>query len=242
LGYRGVIALAQRSGEVLRIQADVVRDKDYFKYSKGLHPILEHEESPDEDRGNITHVYAVANFKNNGFAFEVWPAAKVVAHAKKFSKSYYKDEFKNGKRTGEKIIDEKSPWYTDFESMAKKTLIMAIWKYLPVSTEFMLAAATDESVKDDIGGIRDEKDIITISSSSMPLEGGTEGGAVELEESHPKGIAAPRSEIPVQKQPQPESSDFPLPEPAPQDETKDAVSKLNAELDARDGVNSPNLF
>lgn len=166
LGYRGVIALAQRSGELTRIQADVVRELDTFRYSKGLNPILEHEESIEEDRGQITHVYAVANFKNGGYAFEVWPVGKVVAHAKKFSKSYYKRDYKTGKT----VENDKSPWHTDFESMAKKTLIMAIWKYLPLSTEIMLAQDNDNTVKREIGDIATEKDIITVTPSPVEDE------------------------------------------------------------------------
>lgn len=151
LGYRGAIALAQRSDRIARIAADVVCERDYFEYSKGLNPKLEHVESDEEDRGPVTHVYAVANFTNGGYAFEVWPVNKVIAHAKKFSKSY---------------DSAKSPWKTDFDSMAKKTLIMAIWKYLPVSTEIMSAAAQDETVKDDVSGISKEHDVIDI----MPVQ------------------------------------------------------------------------
>lgn len=147
LGYRGAISLIHHSAAVARIAADVVREKDYFVYSKGLHPDLDHKESQDEDRGEITHVYAVANLKNGGFAFEVWPVAKVRNHAKKFSKSY---------------DSPKSPWQTDFESMAKKTLIMSIWKYLPVSTEIMMAMTQDETTKDDLTNVKDEKDIIEV--------------------------------------------------------------------------------
>ena len=165
-GDRGVIALAQRSGELTRIQADVVRELDTFRYSKGLNPILEHEESMEEDRGQITHVYAVANFKNGGYAFEVWPVAKVIAHAKKFSKSFYKRDYKAGKM----VENDKSPWHTDFESMAKKTLIMAIWKYLPLSTELMLAQDNDNTVKRELGDIATEKDIITVTPSPVEDE------------------------------------------------------------------------
>ncbi|MDR1020860.1 MAG: recombinase RecT, partial [Synergistaceae bacterium] len=175
LGYRGTIALAQRSGAVSRIQADVVREKDVFRYSKGLSPTLEHEESPEEDRGAITHVYAVANFTNGGYAFEVWPCAKVVAHAKKFSQGYYKDEYKNNRKTGNKIENANSPWVKDFESMAKKTLIMAIWKYLPVSTEVMLAGASDSAIRTDIRDIRDEKDVISLPIQSFGENGAQEG-------------------------------------------------------------------
>ena len=167
LGYRGAIALAQRSGELKRITAEVVYEKDHFRYSKGLDPVLEHEPSEEEDPGPIKYVYAVANFKNGGYAFEVWPVAKVIAHAKKFSKSYYKKDYK----TKQTVENTNSPWHTDFESMAKKTLIMAIWKYLPLSTELLLAGATDETVKRDLGDIEDEKDVITLpAAEDEPME------------------------------------------------------------------------
>ena len=166
LGYRGAIALAQRSGELKRITAEIVYEKDHFKYSKGLDPILEHEPSEEEDPGPIKYVYAVANFRNGGYAFEVWPVAKVIAHAKKFSKSYFKRDY----RTKQTVENPNSPWHTDFESMAKKTLIMAIWKYLPLSTELLLAGTTDETVKRDLGDIEDEKDVITLPTAQEEPE------------------------------------------------------------------------
>lgn len=148
IGYRGAIALLHRSGCVSRIAADVVRQRDYFEYSKGLHPKLEHVESTETDRGEITHAYAVVNLTNGGYAFEVWPVAKMTAHAKRFSKGY---------------DSPKSPWKTDFEAMAKKTLIMALWKFLPVSTEILQAVAQDGTVKEDLSSLGEEKDIIDIS-------------------------------------------------------------------------------
>ncbi|MBR0044303.1 MAG: recombinase RecT, partial [Synergistaceae bacterium] len=155
--------------------AQVVREKDYFKFSRGLNPELEHIESEDEDRGGITHVYAVANFSNGGFAFDVWPIAKVMAHAKKFSKSFTIKNY----RTGEESINAKSPWATDFEAMAKKTLIMAIWKYLPLSTELLLAQAQDGSVKNDAAGlskIQDEKDVVLLQAVSTAINDTAENG------------------------------------------------------------------
>lgn len=229
LGYRGVIALAQRSGELTRIQADVVRELDTFRYSKGLNPILEHEESMEEDRGQITHVYAVANFKNGGYAFEVWPVAKVIAHAKKFSKSYYKRDYKTGKT----VENDKSPWHTDFESMAKKTLIMDIWKYLPLSTELMLAQDNDNTVKRDLGDIASEKDIITVTPSPVAED----EDAVEFEKEEvftPQPDLAPIDPIPVE----PDAPAFPVEEPpASQEAPKkpkpfSELEKLRAEVES----------
>ena len=165
IGYRGAIALAYRSGEIARIHADVVYSKDQFNYSKGLNPVLEHKESEDEDRGEITHVYTVANFTNGGYSFEVWPIKKVIAHAKKHSQSFYKDEYVNKRKTGNKIENTNSPWHNDFESMAKKTLVLSVWKYWPISTEAMLAVAQDSTIRSDekaISNMHDERDVITI--------------------------------------------------------------------------------
>jgi recombination protein RecT len=173
LGYRGAIALAQRSNQILCIRAEVVHAKDNFKYSRGLHPMLEHVDSQEEDPGEVTHVYAVANFANGGYYFEVWPVAKVFAHAKKFSKSYYRKD-----RSGALSENPNSPWVADFEAMAKKTLILAIWKYLPVSTEILLAGATDETIRDDVAGVESEKDVITLPTIGMDAP----GDMIELQE------------------------------------------------------------
>lgn len=157
IGYRGAICLAQRSNRVKRIAADVVREGDFFEYSKGLYPKLEHKPAEGE-RGDILFVYALANFTNDGFAFEVWTKGQVIEHAKKFSKSYFKKDYKTKKL----VENTNSPWHTNFEAMAKKTLIMQIWKYLPIETELLLAGAQDETTVRDISNIAAEKDTLDI--------------------------------------------------------------------------------
>ena len=57
----------------------------------------------------------------------------VLKHAKKFSKT-----FNNG------------PWQSDFESMAKKTVLKQALKYAPLSTELVSKINTDETVKSSI--------------------------------------------------------------------------------------------
>lgn len=160
LGYRGAIALAMRSNRVMRITADCVYSNDKFEYSKGLFPKLEHIPA-DADRGEIVYVYALANFTNGGYAFDVWTADMVKNHAMKFSKSYFVTDY----QTRKQVINSKSPWHTDFESMAKKTLILSIWKYMPIETELMIAGMQDETTvsrQQDISSLMDEKKIIDI--------------------------------------------------------------------------------
>ncbi|MDY2985917.1 MAG: recombinase RecT [Synergistes jonesii] len=157
IGYRGAICLAQRSNRVARIAADVVRLGDRFEYAKGLFPKLEHIPA-DGQRGDITHVYALANFTNGGYAFEVWTRGQVEEHAQRFSKSYYKWDVKTRRR----VVNPNSTWVTHFESMAKKTLIMAIWKYLPIETELLLAGAQDETTVSSLPYVADERDVLSI--------------------------------------------------------------------------------
>jgi recombination protein RecT len=254
IGYRGTIALAQRSGNVACLRADVVREKDHFKYSKGLHPTLEHEESLDEDRGNITHAYAIANFVNGGYCFEVWPVNKVIAHAKKFSKNYYKDEYSGNKKTGNKVENTNSVWHKDFESMAKKTLIMAIWKYLPVSTEIMLAGEQDGAVRTDLSDVKEEKDIIQLPIQS-DYEGDEEASDGTIDSSfaatEPAGqisqLDSMRSAIldltgtdgglnlkPDERAAYIKSHTGKTLEELTEDECSALVARINAELDARD--------
>lgn len=147
LGYKGMINLAYRSGQVKRVFADVVREKDHFVYSKGLHAKLEHEEADgdEEERGNIMYAYALAEFVNGGYAFEVWRWSRVMGHAKKFSQAYNKSS---------------SPWKSDPEAMGKKTMIKAIWKYLPISTDIQWAASSDASVRSVNESIRAEAEIL----------------------------------------------------------------------------------
>ncbi|EPZ54740.1 recombinase, phage RecT family protein [[Clostridium] sordellii ATCC 9714] len=58
---------------------------------------------------------------------------EIIAHAKSKSKT-----FNNG------------PWQTDFDTMAKKTVIKQLLKYAPLSIEMQRAVSSDETVKSKI--------------------------------------------------------------------------------------------
>lgn len=132
LGYKGLIDLAYRSGEVSVIQAQVVYENDDFSYSFGLEPKLEHTPAKS-DRGEPTHVYAVFRTKDGGYGFEVMSMDDVRKHAQKFSKAY-----RNG------------PWQTNFEEMAKKTVLKRVLKYAPLKSDFVRGIAQDETIKTEI--------------------------------------------------------------------------------------------
>ena len=127
IGYRGMIDLARRSGQIISISARSVRQGDEFVYRFGLDEDLIHKPSEEVEEGDITHVYAVAKLRDGGIQFEVMSTKQIEA-VRQQSKA--KD---NG------------PWKTHWEEMAKKTVIRRLFKYLPVSVEIQRAVMLDEA-------------------------------------------------------------------------------------------------
>lgn len=132
LGYKGLIDLAYRSGEVSVIQAQVVYSNDDFSYSFGLNPELKHVPAKS-DRGDPIAAYAMFRTKDGGYGFEVMSMDDIRAHARKFSKAYG-----NG------------PWQTNFEEMAKKTVLKRVLKYAPLKSDFVRGMAQDETIKTEL--------------------------------------------------------------------------------------------
>ena len=132
LGYKGLIDLAYRSGDVSVIQAQVVYANDDFSYSFGLVPELKHIPTKG-DRGEPVAVYAMFRTKDDGYGCEVMSMNDVRAHAKKYSKAYG-----NG------------PWQTNFEEMAKKTVLKRVLKYAPLKSDFVRGMAQDETIKTEL--------------------------------------------------------------------------------------------
>ena len=126
IGYRGLIELAHRSGEFKSIEAHIVYENDEFEYELGLEPKLKHKPAMS-NRGEMVWVYAVYKLQSGGYGFEVMSKEDIEIHRDKYSqaKSY-------------------SPWKTNFESMAKKTVIKQALKYAPLKSEFVKAMNNEE--------------------------------------------------------------------------------------------------
>lgn len=119
LGYQGLIDLCYRTGQYKKIVARIVYEGDDFDYSYGLEEKLIHR--PREKSNTPIYVYGLYELKNGASAFEVMSWEAVMNHAKKYSQSV-----KNGYT---------SPWTTDSESMAKKTVLKKVLKYAPKAVE-----------------------------------------------------------------------------------------------------------
>jgi recombination protein RecT len=134
IGYKGLIDLAYRSGEVEVIQSHVVYENDEFECEYGINTKLSHKPA-SSNRGNPIKVYAIFRTKSGGYGFEVMSMDDVKRHAEKYSKAY-----------GSSF----SPWKSNFEEMAKKTVLKRVLKYAPLKSDFVKAVVQDETIKSSI--------------------------------------------------------------------------------------------
>ncbi|UOF78653.1 recombination and repair protein recT [Caudoviricetes sp.] len=121
LGYKGLIRLAQRSGQVRAMNAELVFEGDKFKVTLGTSRKLVHEPSFDIDRtdyGKVTHAYVTAVLANGEEYFEVMSRTELDKV----------QETAQAKSTD-------APWKKWPEAMAKKTVIKRATKLLPASLE-----------------------------------------------------------------------------------------------------------
>jgi recombination protein RecT len=130
IGYRGMIDLARRSGQIVSIDARAVYEGDKFECLLGLDARIEHvpdwQNANRADPSKLRFVYAVAKLKDGGVQFDVMSRAEV-----------------EGIRARSKSADN-GPWVTDFAAMAVKTVVRRLFKFLPVSIEIQHAVGLDE--------------------------------------------------------------------------------------------------
>lgn len=149
LGYKGLIDLAYRNGQMQTIQAQCVYENDYFEYEYGLEPQLVHKPA-SSNRGELVFFYGVWRATTGGYGFSVMGKEDMDSYVKKYSKAYSSGF---------------SPWKTSYEEMAKKTVIKQALKYAPIKTDFQRALSTDETIKreisDDMFTVKNEEVVIS---------------------------------------------------------------------------------
>ncbi|WP_256701666.1 recombination protein RecT [Paenibacillus sp. P3E] len=145
IGYKGLIELARRTGQISSIMAQAVHEKDEFEYEYGINEKLKHVPA-DGDRGPVVKYYSYAKFKDGGYSFMVMSRQDIMIHRDKFSKA---------KTYG--------PWVDHFDEMAKKTVLKSLMKYMPISVEFQRAVDQDETTKRFESDADDMSDIVDVT-------------------------------------------------------------------------------
>lgn len=123
--YRGLLELARRSGVLRDAWVRVVYEHDRFEHIEGLSPHLEHVPSRDRaGRGAPIAAYAVFDLGDRR-RFEVM----------------YRDEIEAVRR---RSATDDGPWQTDWEEMAKKTVLKRGLKMLATGSDVATAIAVDD--------------------------------------------------------------------------------------------------
>lgn len=146
LGYKGLIKLAYRSGEIKLIQAHEVYENDLFDADYGESKLL-HKPYLKGDRGPVVAYWARYILKDGTSDFSVWSVDQVERHRDQYSKS---------------SSSSYSPWATAFDQMAKKTVIKDSLRYAALSVDDLRkAVAIDQTVI-----VNDNKALIGESKTS----------------------------------------------------------------------------
>ena len=137
--WKGLVALARRSGDVAIFRAELVKERDSFAWENS---IVTHGIDWRNDRGATQAVYSYVKFKDGSEDWEVMTLAEVEAIRKR-------------SRSG-----NAGPWVTDFDEMAKKTAIRRHSKRLTLSPEFADALEKD-------GDIIEERNVTPIAQTNL---------------------------------------------------------------------------
>jgi recombination protein RecT len=124
IGYKGLLELTRRSGELKGIDVKAVHAGDEFFYEFGLMPQLKHIPKGGSE---ITHVYAIAYLKNGFNKIEVMTRREI---------DNIKQKVAGGKGSAF------TPWNAYYEEMAKKTVLRKLLKTTPTSSAIITSAVT----------------------------------------------------------------------------------------------------
>lgn len=152
IGYQGLKDLAERSGKYKIIHTKEIHDGEKFLVEYGIEPDLKH--TPNFPRkGEPLYYYAAYVLKDGGKDFVIMSKEDIVAHAKKFSKAYDSNS---------------SPWRTNFDAMARKTVLKLLLKSAPKAIEVAQAISMDSSTKNFVENTETTVDYSIVQDLEMP--------------------------------------------------------------------------
>lgn len=141
--YIGLVKIATDTGSVTDIVCRVVYEKDFFEIETGSHGYVKH--SPykgTDDPGQKIFVFSIATLPSGKENIDYMRWAQVVDIRNR-------SESVKAKKT--------SPWDTDEDEMAKKTMVKRHWKLLP-KTERGIMASTAIDLDNQANGIDFDKE------------------------------------------------------------------------------------
>ena len=215
-GYRGLIDLARRSGELVNIEAHVVRARDEFDYHRDEHgthyvhhPYINRGGDVDTDTGEVLDrgpyigAFCAARLRGSDgstvLQFEFMDTTEIESN-----------------RSRSKAADD-GPWKTDWAEMAKKTVARRILKYLPVALTSPVNRALEmEDVAE--GTAEPRSAVVTVhpatgTTPAIPASLDAPDGRSDDDDVAPTPDA---DEPPANSAPDPVNADEPAPDSAPE--------------------------
>lgn len=140
IGYLGILQLCQRSGQFKKILTAPVHEGEFISGDEFNEDYVFDKSQKKSDK--IIGYMAKFELLNGFTKATYWEVEKVKAHAQAFSSAY---------RSG-----INSPWKSNFDSMAMKTVLKSILKYAPKSIDMQQAITYDQAVvKTNVSDIND---------------------------------------------------------------------------------------
>lgn len=132
LGYKGIIALARRTGDIRDVTAETVYENDTCDIEGGDFPKITHKFAL-QNRGEAIGYYVIATLANGEKHRAYMSKEDVIKHRDNWS-----------------IAKSSSAWIKSFDEMAKKTVIIRCLKLCPMSAEVAEALSYDEKVEAEV--------------------------------------------------------------------------------------------
>lgn len=137
VGYKGMVDLAYRNPKVASVIGRTVYEGDTFEVDYGLEDNLIHKPAMTGARSKPIAHYAIFKTVDGGRAFWVMTEDEMQA---------WKDRYAPKNRQG-KIV---GPWVSDYEAMARKTVLLRLAAWMPKSTELAYALEVDNGVRTNV--------------------------------------------------------------------------------------------
>ena len=167
LGYRGIIKLVQNTGRVGRLGGSVVYEanKPHYNYVFDEFTMENENYDPYVDGESPVAGYLAFYYLDGERIVKYWPIQRVINHAMKFSQTYKGPDHKD--RYGK---TPQTPWYTDFDAMAIKTVMKDLLKFAPKTTKVAQAIAEDDKNEREARDVTPETEEITTDDQNVEPE------------------------------------------------------------------------
>ena len=228
VGYRGLMKLARNTDEISSISAHVIHSKDEFHVELGDNEKIHHiPRWKDDDPGEVVGAYAICHFKNGGIQRVIMNRRQIDGIRARSKSGSFSD----------------SPWATDYEEMAKKTVIRRLSKLLPMSSDLAKALDKDHDRTADplsasiILGDDEDDDTIDVTPKADNSKLGKLTQEMKTQQAEEKK-SPPKKSPPKKKEPEPEPEED-LPELEPEEDLPEPEDDVLPEPDLPEPEGEP---